>query len=315
MEIFWTVLFSGVQLFFILLFSPLVQGVIKKTKAVMQNRVGPPLLQPYYDLMKYLKKDSVVSKQASWLTRFTPYLLFALILSAGLFIPTFLPISPLGGWGDFLVVVYLFGLARFFTALTAYDAGGSFGGMGASREMALSAFGEGAFLFTAFAVLFVVGTTQLNFLAPDLLAHHWGWENPAYWLTFVAMLIVLIAETGRIPVDNPDTHLELTMIHEGMLLEYSGRHLGLVHWAAMMKQFLFLSLFLQFFFPWGVPEKMSVGLLLLSILLFLGKIFLIGFFLGLIETLYAKIRLFKVPRLFLSAMFLAFLAMIIHLAL
>lgn len=315
MSIFWMVLFSILQLFFVLLFSPLLQGVIKKTKAVLQNRAGPPLLQPYYDLLKFLKKDAVVSDKASWLTLYTPYLLVTFYLAAALFLPTFLPISPLGAWGDFLIVVYLVGLARFFSALTAYDAGGSFGGMGASREMALSAFGEGAFLFAAFAILFVVGSTRLDYLPLDLITNHWGLADPAYWLTFVAMLIVLILETGRIPVDNPDTHLELTMIHEGMILEFSGRHIGLVHWAAYMKQFLFISLFVHFFLPWGVTEILHLGTLFLMILLFLFKVIFVGMTLAIIETLYAKMRLFKVPRLLLSSMFLSLLAMIIHLVL
>lgn len=315
MELFWTLMFAVVQLFFVLLFSPLLQGVIKKAKAILQNRIGPPILQPYYDLFKLLRKSSVISRQSSWLTLATPYLVGTIMLSIALFVPTFLPISPLGEWGDFLVIVYLFGLVRFFTALSAYDAGGSFGGMGASREMALSVFGEGALLFSVFAILFVLGTTQLNFVATDLLSHGWGFFNPAYWLTFVSMLIVLITETGRIPVDNPDTHLELTMIHEGMVLEYSGRHLGLVQLAVYIKQFLFISLFVHFFLPWGFPEEMNIGLLFLSIILFLIKILMVGLGLAFIETLYAKMRLYKVPRLLLSAMFLSFLAVIIHLIL
>lgn len=302
------------QAVLLLLAAPLLQGIIKKSKALLQNRIGPSVLQPYYDLVKYMKKDAVISGHASWLTVATPYIVFASILTAGLLVPTFLADTPLGFMGDLILIVYLFGLARFFTALTALDAGSSFGGMGSSREMALSAIAEPALLLAVFAALLSGGTTKLNQLLQVLASHGWNGIEPSYALAFLSMFIVVIAETGRIPVDNPDTHLELTMIHEGMLLEYSGRYLGLMMWAAQIKQLLILSLFVNLFFPWGLAADWNAGGILLSFLLYLLKLAALGISLAVIETLYAKIRIFKVPKLLVSSMMLSILSILVRVA-
>ncbi|MFC7443018.1 respiratory chain complex I subunit 1 family protein [Laceyella putida] len=304
----WTLL----QAVLLLLMAPFIQGIIKKVKARLQNRIGPSVWQPYYDLIKYMKKDAVISNHASWLTVATPYITFTAILTAGLFVPTFMAGTPLGFVGDLILIVYLFGLARFFTALAGLDAGSSFGGMGSSREMALSAIAEPALLLATFVVFLTSGTTNLDQLIPVLATQGRGWVEPAYVLAFLAMLIVVITETGRIPVDNPDTHLELTMIHEGMLLEYSGRYLGLMMWASQMKQLLILSLFINFFFPWGLAVDWNVSAVFLSFFLYLLKLVALGVLLALIETIYAKIRLFKVPKLLASSMVLSILAVLIR---
>jgi formate hydrogenlyase subunit 4 len=308
----WTIGAAFLQAVILVLIAPLIQGVIKKSKARLQSRIGPSILQPYYDLLKYMKKDAVVSAHSSWLTVVTPYITFTAILTAGLLVPTFIADTGLGFMGDIILIVYLFGVARFLTALSALDAGGSFGGMGSSREMALSAIAEPALLLAVFAVLLSNGTTKLSQLIEALADQHWNWFEPSYVLAFLAMFIVLIAETGRIPVDNPDTHLELTMIHEGMLLEYSGRYLGLMMWAAQMKQVLILSLFINLFFPWGLAVHWSVWGVLLSLLLYVVKLIALGGLLALIETLYAKIRIFKVPKLLGSSMILSLLAILIR---
>lgn len=285
--------------------APLFQGLIKKIKARLQNRQGPPLLQPYYDLFKYFRKETVISQHSSWITRGTPYLTFCTITLSSTLIPTFLDHAPLGFTGDIIVLTYLLGLSRFFTALAALDSGGSFGGMGSSREMALSPLAEMALLFAVFTALLPSGTMQI-------VVHLSNWElfSPAHLFAFLAMLIVLIAEIGRIPIDNPDTHLELTMIHEGMLLEYSGRYLGLMVWAAQIKQFIMMSLFIALFFPWGLMTSRNLSDIILSLLLFLLKVFLLAVVIAIIETRYAKVRLYLVPRFFIYSMILSLLSIL-----
>ncbi|MBB5323125.1 formate hydrogenlyase subunit 4 [Anoxybacillus tepidamans] len=308
----WIIFVAFLQTATIICIAPFIQGIIKKTKARMQNRIGSSVLQPYYDLIKFMKKDAVLSLHSSWLSVATPYIVFVSIVTAGLFIPTYITNNGLSFMGDIILVVYLFGIARFFTAFSALDAGGSFGGMGSSREIALSAIAEPALLLAVFAVLLSSGTTKLPDLIASLTSDGWSWFSPSYGLAFFAMLIVLIAETGRIPVDNPDTHLELTMVHEGMLLEYSGRYLGLMMWAAQMKQLLLLSLFINLFFPWGIAASGNVSQIVLSFLLYVAKLVALGMLLAFIETMYAKIRLFKVPKLLGSSMILSLMAILLR---
>lgn len=200
-----------------LLIAPLLNGVIKKAKAGWQNRVGPSLLQPWFDIRKYLFRESVVSQHASWLYQVAPYIYFGGHLAAAALVPTLVAVSPLGGVGDAILFVGLLALARFALALAALDTGSNFGGMGVSREMAFAVLVEPALLLALFAVAMPVGSTALGSLVGD------GSLSMSRLLAAGALSIIVIAETGRIPVDNPDTHLELTMAHEGMILEYSGR--------------------------------------------------------------------------------------------
>lgn len=302
----WIVL----QLVTILFVSPLVQGVIQKTKAYLQGRSGPSVWQPYYHLLKYMKKEAIISEHASKLTLATPYIVWVTLLTAGLLIPTFFVGIPLGFMGDILVIIYLFGLARLLMALTALDAGGSFGGMGSSREMVLAALVEPALFLSVLTVTFGSGSWKLDQVIASLLEQNGNGIGPAYFLAMAAMLIVVIAETGRIPVDNPDTHLELTMMHEGMLLEYSGRYLGLMMWAAQIKQLLVLSLFVNLFFPDGMAWVGDGWSVWLSFGLYLLKMLGMGLVMAVIETLCAKIRLFVVPKFLASSMGLSVLALI-----
>ena len=304
-------LFHTVLLVFL---APLLQGLIKKLKARLQNRLGPPLLQSYYEIWKDLNKEAVISEHASWLTRTTPYITWSTLLAAGLVVPTFNCEAPLGFAGDVLLVVYLFGLARAFTALAALDSGSAFGGMGSSREMAVGAVVEPALLLAIVGACLAAGTTKLGQLAANVGQQRWDFVDPAYALGVMAMLIVVLAETGRIPVDNPDTHLELTMIHEAMLLEYSGRYLGLMMWAAQVKQLIVLNLFVSLFFPWGMMPGEGMLAQVSALLLYLVKLVVLAIVLAVVETLNAKVRLFLVPNLMVSSMALSLLVIILRIA-
>ena len=222
--------------------------------------------------------------------------------------------APLGFAGDVVLVVYLFGMARAVTALAALDSGSAFGGMGSSREMAVGAIVEPALLLAIIGACFSGGTTKIGYVAVSVAQQQWDFIDPAYALGVMAMLIVVLAETGRIPVDNPDTHLELTMIHEAMLLEYSGRYLGLMMWAAQVKQLVVLNLFISLYFPWGILSGGGIRGMGMALMLYLGKLIVLAFVLAATETLYAKIRLFKVPNLMYSSMTLSLLVIILRIA-
>jgi len=302
------------QVLLVLFIAPFIEGIIKKVKARLQNRIGADLVQPYRDLFKYLRKDAVLAKEASWLTRTTPYLVFAIAVGSASLLPMAALYSPLTFTGDIILLVYLFAVVRFFLAITALDSGSAFGGMGSSREMIMSAICEAALLLAAIAVLMQVGTTNLGVIVESLLTGGRDLFNYAYWLSFVAFLLVVIVETGRIPYDNPDTHLELTMIHESMLLEYSGRYWGLLHWALLVKQILVFTLFIDLFIPWGIAKEFSGLALLEGSIFYLLKVILIGILLAVIETVYAKMRLFKVPKLLAVSMALSVLAIVLQIA-
>jgi formate hydrogenlyase subunit 4 len=294
------------QTLLLLALAPLMNGLIKVLKARLQSRRGPPLLQGYADLLKWLRKRLVYSEHASWVSRAAPTISFAAILCAGLLVPTIARQSPLGLSGDLIAVVYLFGLARFANALGGLDAAGAFGGMGSSREMAISALAEPVLLLALLSLAVRAGgssLTQLVLAAPGL-------ANAGSLLAFFALYIVVIAETGRIPVDNPDTHLELTMVHEGMILEASGPDLALYHWGAMVKQLLLLSLLANLFLPWGLAGTGDgAGMLAASLLLYLLKLAVLGAALAATETGMAKLRIFHVPDLMGTAFALALLGL------
>jgi len=302
------------QVLLVLFIAPLIEGIIKKVKARLQNRIGADLVQPYRDLFKYLRKDAVLAKEASWLTRTTPYLVFAFVLGSASLLPMATLYSPLTFTGDIILLVYLFAVVRFFLAITALDSGSAFGGMGSSREMIMAAICEAALLLAVIAVLMQVGTTNLGAIVESLLTGGRDLFNYAYWLSLVAFLLVVIVETGRIPYDNPDTHLELTMIHEAMLLEYSGRYWGLLHWALLVKQILVFTLFIDLFLPWGIAKEFTGLALLEGSIFYLLKVILIGILLAVIETVYAKMRLFKVPKLLAVSMALSVLAVVLQIA-
>jgi len=278
-----SVLSAGGQMVFLMLLAPLVNGVIKKAKALTQCRRGPGVLQPYFDILKFLRRDPVVSVHTSWVTQLTPLVCLGAYLAAGSLIPLWG--SQGVALGDLIALIYLFALARFFLALAALEPGSAFGGMGSSREMMITSLVEPVLVLGLFGLVLAAGSTDLGVLAG-------AGRNPAGVLAFIGLMIVTVAETGRIPVDNPDTHLELTMVHEAMLLEYAGRQLGFLHWAAMIKQLVLLVLLVHLFWPQptGIPVAAALGLLA-------AKVTALGLVLAMIESVLAKMRLFRLPEL------------------
>jgi formate hydrogenlyase subunit 4 len=299
---------SFLQLGLLLALAPGLNGLIKRMKAVIQGRHGPPLLQPYFDLVKLLRKDAVVSEHATAVFRWAPAVYAGCFATAALLVPVLWSRAPLAGWGDAIALVGLFALARFALALAGLDTGSSFGGMGSSREVAVAALAEPALLLVLFAVAWRTGGTDLSGATEYLVSQGVAAVAPSQLLALAALVIVVIAETGRVPADNPDTHLELTMIHEGMLLEYSGRPLGILVWASLLKQIVLFSLVAALFFPFGVAATPSeipaaVGALLL-------KLVALAFVMSVVESSSAKLRILRLPELLGAASALAVLALV-----
>ncbi len=298
------------QVFFLMALAPSVSWFIKRMKAASQNRKGPTLSQVYSDLIKLFNKEMVVSETASWIFHVMPFVLFVVMVVVTALVPVLWGDSLFGFTGDIIVFVYLLALGRFFLALAALDTGTTFGGMGSSREMSLSSLAEPALLLSFFAL----GHQSHAFSFGGIVAY-FSSQSPAQVLFFTslvfgAVLIITIAEAARIPVDNPATHLELTMIHEAMILEYSGKYLALIEWSHQIKQLIFLSLLANIFFPWGIPGAVETTGLDWLILIYIAKIFLLAFIVGWIEIHCAKLRLFRVPDLFAIAFGLAVLALL-----
>jgi formate hydrogenlyase subunit 4 len=275
----------------------------------LQNRRGPGLLQPYYDLFKLLRKGTVVSQHASWIFRVTPYISFLTALMVALMIPMITTVVPLSLFGGVIAVIYLLALGRFFIALAALDTASAFGGMGSSREMTVAAIAEPAMMLSIFTVAITAGSTNLSQVVQSTLQHQEQFLSPAHILAFSAMFIVLIAETGRLPVDNPATHLELTMIHEAMILEYSGYYLALIEWGVALKQLVLMTLLVNIFFPLGVGSAFTAAALAKGLGALLAKLLLLALAVVLVESSNAKLRLFRVPELLSVAFILALLAL------
>jgi formate hydrogenlyase subunit 4 len=299
-----------VQIALLLFLSPLITGFGRTLKARLQTRRGAGVLQPYRDLFKLLRKGMVLPSTASWIFSATPYVLFVTTLLAGLLIPALSAQAPLSLFGGVLAVVYLLALGRFFLALGGLDTGSSFGGLGSSREMTISAIAEPALMLAVFTVALGAGSTNLSAVAHAALGQSWRFLAPSQMLAFAALFIVLIAETGRIPVDNPATHLELTMVHEAMILEYSGPYLALIEWSASIKQLVLMMLLVNVFFPFGLSADWSPAAILLSLLWFSAKLLLLAAAVVLVETTNAKLRLFRVPELLAVAFVLSAMALI-----
>jgi formate hydrogenlyase subunit 4 len=234
----------------VLLLSPLLTGLVRKVKARLLRRQGPPLLQPYRDLMRLARKEAVVAESASWLFRIVPYIVFAATWVAAALVPTFAT-GLLFSWSaDLIVIIALLGSARFFLALAGMDVGTSFGGIGSSREAMIATLAEPALIMIVFTIALVAGSTQLSTVANVMLAG--VGLRVSLGMALFALVIVALAENARMPVDNPATHLELTMVHEAMVLEYSGRHLALLELASAIKLLLYCSLIACVFVPWGL---------------------------------------------------------------
>jgi formate hydrogenlyase subunit 4 len=294
----------------LLLLAPLLSGLIRNWKAKLQNRRGPPVWQPYFDLLKMLRKDMVISEHCSWIFSFTPYVMLLTALCAGLMTPMVTAQAPLGLFGGVLALVGVLALGRFFLALGGLDPASAFGGMASSREMTLSAIAEPAMMLAIFTVAIAAGSTSLSQIVLASQAPGWKFFDPSHALAFTAMFIVLLAETGRIPVDNPATHLELTMIHEAMLLEYSGRYLAFIEWGASVKQLVLMALLANIFFPVGLAPETTLATFALGLLWLAAKLLALAGAVVLVETSNAKLRLFRVPDLLSAAFVLAMLALV-----
>ena len=290
---------------FIILISPLFISLIKKVKAYMQGRQGPPLLQTYYSLLKLLKKETVYSNNTSLIIRITPYINVVCVIVASLFVPVVFIPGMTAGFGNVILFLYLLVCAKFFMALAGLDAGSTFGGMGSSREMTFSAVIEPVIIIVFAALGLLLKTTNIyqmfaTSLQSSLLI------NPSTLLISLSLFIILIVETSRIPVDNPETHLELTMIHEAMLLEYSGPDLAMMEMSHAVKQTLLMAVLINVLFPWGLTASPNVLSVSISIISFIAKGAFLAIAVGIFESLFAKSRLFRLPNLFMLAFFFSF---------
>lgn len=295
--------FFLLQGLFVPVVSPLCVGVIKKIKARLQNRQGASIVQPYRDLWKLFHKDERVSRDASWIFFVAPFIVFTVTIFVGWNIPLFSLVSGLSLTSDALVIVYALALGTFFLALSGMDIGGAFGGFGSSREMTLSALAEGGFIFSLLTLALMAGTTDLFGIASHPLFHNGQYFIPVV-LAFSGFFIVLLAETARFPFDNPATHLELTMIHEAMILEYSGKRLALMEWASANKLVVFFALGANIFFPIGLSSSVSMSALLIGIGALLLKLFVFCIVIALIESSMAKFRFFRLPDLLVASFIL-----------
>jgi len=299
---------QGAQMLLVLLLAPLLTGLVRKVKAHLLRRQGPPLIQPYRDLIRLMRKEVVLAENASWLFRIIPYLVFAATWVAASLVPTFRT-GLLFSWSaDLIAIIALLGSARFYLALAGLDVGTSFGGIGSSREVMIASLAEPAMVMIVFTLALVAGSTQLSTMASFLISGEVG-LRVSLGLALIALIIVAIAENARIPFDNPATHLELTMVHEAMVLEYSGRHLALIDLAASLKLLLYVSLIACLFAPWGMaaPDT-GAAWLAIGIAAYLGKLALGGVLLALFETSIAKMRVFRVPEFLGAALMLGLLA-------
>jgi len=297
-----------VQLALVLLLAPLLTGYVRKLKAHLVGRQGPPLLQPYRDLLRLLRKDVVLAESASWLFRSAPYLIFATTWVAAALVPTFAAGLVFSYAADVIAIVALLGAARFMLALAGLDVGTSFGGIGSSREMMIASLAEPAMLMVVFTLSLLAGSTQLSFIAATMQSPEVG-LRVSLALALVALIMVAIAENGRIPVDNPATHLELTMVHEAMILEYSGRHLAVIEAASYLKLLLYVSVIGCMFFPWGLAQSgQGAAAYLGGMAVYVLKLAASGFALAVFETAIAKMRVFRYSDFLGAALMLGLLA-------
>jgi formate hydrogenlyase subunit 4 len=301
---------QGAQMLVVLILAPLLTGLVRKVKARLLRRRGPPLLQPYLDLARLLRKEVVLAENASWLFRVIPYLVFAATWVAAALVPTFQSGLMFSWSADLIAIIALLGSARFFLALAGLDVGTSFGGIGSSREVMIASLAEPAMLMAVFTLALIAGSTQLTTVAAFMASSEVG-LRVSLGLALFALIMVAIAENARIPVDNPATHLELTMVHEAMVLEYSGRHLALIDLASELKLLLYISLIGCVFMPWGMaPAGAGAGVqaLAVGVVAYLAKLAVGGFLLALFETAIAKMRVFRVPEFLGAALMLGLLA-------
>lgn len=291
----WTI-----QLLFVPAFSPLAVGVIRKIKAKLQNRQGASVFQPYRDLRKLLHKDEIISKDASWIFRYAPFIIFSVTIVVGASIPLFSSFLNNNLTSDLLVIVYTLAIGTFFLALAGMDTGSAFGGFGSSREMTIAALAEGGLIFSLLTVALISGATNLFVISS---ARHIQSFLPIL-LAFGGFFIVLLAETARYPFDNPATHLELTMIHEAMILEYSGKKLALMEWASANKLIIFIALGANLFFPIGLAQNAEIGAVIMGMIVLIIKILIFCVAIAVLESSMAKFRFFRLPDLLIVSFIL-----------
>jgi formate hydrogenlyase subunit 4 len=299
---------QGAQMLLVLLLSPLLTGFVRKMKARLLSRQGPPLLQPYRDLIRLMRKDVVLAESSSWLFRINPYIIFAGTWVAASLVPTFGSGLMFSWSADLIAIIALLGSARFFLALAGLDVGTSFGGIGSSREVMIASLAEPAMLMIVFTLALIAGSTQLSTMAAYMGSGQEG-LRVSLGLALLALIIVAIAENARIPIDNPATHLELTMVHEAMVLEYSGRHLALIDLSSELKLLLYISVIGCLFAPWGIagPDA-SAQAHTIGVVMYIGKLAVGGVLLAVFETAISKMRVFRVPAFLGAALMLGLLA-------
>jgi formate hydrogenlyase subunit 4 len=305
-------LVQGAQMLLVLAAAPLLTGFVRVLKARLTRRRGPSIFQPYRDLARLLRKEATLAENASWLFRAAPYLIFSTTWIAAALVPTFAAGLMFSWSADLIAIVALLGSARFFLALAGMDVGTAFGGIGASREVMIAALAEPALIMIVFTLALIAGSTQLSTVAEFMLSPQVG-LRVSLGLALIALILVALAENARMPIDNPATHLELTMVHEAMVLEYSGRHLALIELASSLKLVVYVSLIVCVFLPWGMaraagePSELALGAGA-----YLGKLALCGFALAVFETSVAKLRVFRAPDFIGAALMLGLLAVLLR---
>lgn len=307
-DILMNIIIWTIQLLAVPLFSPLVVGVIRKIKARLQNRRGAGILQPYRDLVKLMGKDEVISADASWIFLSSPYIVFAITLIVGVAIPLLTTIPFPHMQGDFLTIVYLIALSSFFLALAGLDTGSAFGGLGSSREMTIAALTEIGLIFSLLTLVILSGTGNVFQITHTAFWTSLSAPIPVI-LAFCGFFIALLSEAARFPFDNPETHLELTMIHEAMILEYSGKRLLLVEWAAANKLLIFIALGANLFFPWGLASDTGLGSLFVAMVVFAIKVLIFSVSIAVIESSIAKLRFFRLPNLLFTSFIFSVIAL------
>jgi formate hydrogenlyase subunit 4 len=305
-------LVQGAEMLLVLALAPLLTGFVRKVKARLLLRQGPPLIQPYRDLARLLRKEVVLAENASWLFRVSPYIIFAATWVAASLVPTFATGLIFSWSADLIAIIALLASARFFLALAGLDVGTSFGGIGSSREVMIASLAEPAMLMIVFTLALIAGSTQLSTMAAYMASSEVG-LRVSLALAAIALIMVAIAENARIPVDNPATHLELTMVHEAMVLEYSGRHLALIELSSSLKLVLYLSVIGCLFAPWGLaPPGAGIAAMAIGAAAYIGKLAAGGFLLAVFETSIAKMRVFRVPEFLGAALMLGLLATLLR---
>jgi formate hydrogenlyase subunit 4 len=305
-------LVQGAQMTVVLAAAPLATGVVRALKARLTRRQGASVIQPYRDLIRLMRKEATVAANASWLFRTAPYVIFAMTWIAAALVPTFAAGLLFSWTADLIAIVALLGTARFFLALAGMDVGTAFGGIGASREAMIAALAEPALIMIVFTLALIAGSTQLSEIATFMASPAVG-IRVSLALALVALIMVALAENARMPIDNPATHLELTMVHEAMVLEYSGRHLALIELASSLKLLLYISLIACVFTPWGMaPAEDGDTALLIGAGAYLLKLLVGCFALAVFETSIAKLRVFRAPDFIGAALMLGLLAVLLR---